>query len=536
MRRSAFLVMVLGLSGLGGPSSVLAYQDQSPAVLRGAQFLRGEARNLQVGESALVGLALVKAELPPNDPGIQACLSKVLPRFAGSSYQPERTGPGGHSIYEAGVTILFLANLDPALYQSQIEAATGYLVSNQMANGAWDYNGRTAGDTSISQYGVLGLWEGENAGAKVSPQVWDRAARWFISTQSADGGWCYHPDEGARLNTLSMTAAGVGSLLICRRQLGSHAQKSSAPISPLLVPIVAETETRTGYRAETTVAAMNAAINRGIAWLSTRFNLTPGPVVGQSVYYGLYGIERVGALADRDMLGGADWFTTGSQFINGSQQPNGAWNANYGAPVNTAWAILFSTKSTAKSLKRIDIRRLGSGTLIGGRGLPQDLTSLTIAGGHVLARPMNGAIDEMLTILEDPRAENADSALAGLMKRYEIEGPKALAPHRERFRKMLRGNDPGIRASAAWLLGRLGETSVAPDLIAALEDPDETVVDQARQGLQLLSRRLEGFGPAPGASLEERQRAAKQWTAWYEATRPGVLDLTTGPRDNRPAP
>ena len=51
--------------------------------------------------------------------------------------------------------------------------------------------------------------------------------------------------------------------------------------------------------------------------------------------------------------------------------------------MNTVWAILFLTKSTAKTIRRITISpKLGAGTLLGGRELPKDLTSMTVAGGR----------------------------------------------------------------------------------------------------------------------------------------------------------
>ena len=48
---------------------------------------------------------------------------------------------------------------------------------------------------------------------------------------------------------------------------------------------------------------------------------------------------------------------------------------------------------------------------------------MTVAGGRVVSRPMNGAIEGMLAVLEDPRAEQADAAVAGLVDRYYREGP-----------------------------------------------------------------------------------------------------------------
>ena len=133
-----------------------------------------------------------------------------------------------------------LANVDPESSRAELGMVAQFLVSRQKPNGSWDYPHRTAGDTSISQYAVLGLWEAENAGATVPGEVWDRAARWFLSTQAPAGSWNYHRDEpGQWPENVSMTAAGVGSLLICQRQLQRYRAMRDAN-NPLLIPLTAE--------------------------------------------------------------------------------------------------------------------------------------------------------------------------------------------------------------------------------------------------------------------------------------------------------
>ena len=184
---------------------------------------------------------------------------------------------------------------------------------------------------------------------------------------------------------------------------------------------------------------------------------------------------------------------------------------------NTVWAILFLTKSTAKTLERIEVKRLGAGTLLGGRGLPKDLSSLTVAGGRVVSRPMNGAVEGMLAVLEDPRAENADSALAGLVARYQAEGPAALRPHKDRFRKLLTDRDPGLRRVAAWALARTGDLDAVPALIDALTDPDESVVVVARRGPA--TAQPEDRRPRPAVPVDPRaapRGRARRWRAWYD--------------------
>ncbi len=508
-----------------------ARAQQLPAVNRAVDYLRSHVQNRNtynsgtgVGESALAALAMIKAEVPLNDPGLAAAIQTIDARFNGTVYRPERSG--GTEVYEAGVVILALANLDAVGRKGQIASAANHIMGKQKANGCWDYDGRTAGDTSISQYAVLGLWEAENAGVTVSPRVWDNAAAWLISTQGPTGGWTYHRDEGSQGDTISMTAAGVGSLLICRRQLAAYKQIVAAQ-NPYLVPLLSEAQ-RARYKTETPDARIVSSIRAGLDWLTKNFTVGENrTVVGPSPYYALYGIERVGALAGRDSLGRVDWYGRGAQYLTSSQAGSGAWNAVHGDVPNTAWGVLFLTKSTTKTIERITVRRLGAGELFGGKGLPRDLSSISEAGGRLIARPMDGAVEGMLSVLEDPRADNADSALAGLLVRYQERGPSALTPFKDRFRRLLADPDPGVRRVAVWALARMGDLAMIPLLAESLRDADAMVVVEAGRGLRLLSRKIEGFGPAEGASPAQRDEAAKAWKGWYESVRPLGADRST---------
>ena len=518
--------LVLGLAAR--PATEAA--DADPVVARGVAYLRGRlATEGGLGESALGALALIKAEVPEEDPALGRVLGAIRSRAAGGLYQPEK-GSGGE-IYEAGVVILALANLDAVKYRPEIDAAAKFLLAQQKPNGSWDYQARTNGDTSISQYAVLGLWEAENAGILVPPSTWDRASAWLLSTQAATGGWAYHRDEGGT-ETVSMTAAGVGSLLICLRQLAPY-RVAEKPVNPLLIPLSNESQ-RKRYVAQTSINSINNGIRTGIAWLASNYTASAPANVGLSPLYALYGIERVGALADQATIGRVDWFGEGRRYLASVQRANGSFDYRFGDVPETAWAVLFLTKSTAKTLKKIQIRRLGSGTLVGGRGLPKDLSQIAVAGGKVIARPMDGAVEGMIAALEDPRVEDASAALAGLIARYGAEGPRALRPHEARFRKMLADPDQGVRRVAAWALARGGDLDAVPSLVKALDDPDEGVAREARLGLQLLGRMVEGYGPVDNAAPEEKARAAERWRAWYESIRPiGVLP--PAPRPEPPA-
>jgi hypothetical protein len=520
--------LVVLLLGLAVSTNGWVLAQQEPAVMSGIQYLRKNYRNNATGQSAMIALAMIKAEVPASDPDLQAYLAKIRARFSSSSFTPEAAS--GFGVYESAACAMALANQDAEGNREWLRMIASFLLSKQNANGSWDYAHRDHGDTSISQYAILGLWESENAGVEIPPSTWDRAATWFMSVQSSAGSWSYHRDETQYPETLSMTAAGVGSLLICQRQLDNY-RNTKRGTSTLLKSLVAESGFGE-YHPANTNAQLDGAIRRGLGWIAANFAPANPQLAGQSPYYMLYGIERIGALADREKIGRVDWYEKGREFITSTQE-GGGWKGMHGNDMNTVWAILFLTKSTQKTLKRVIVKKLGAGTLLGGRELRGDLTAMTVAGGRVVNRPMNGAVEGMLAVLEDPRANQGDAAVSGLVERYYQEGPEVLRPYKVRFRKMVGDRDPGVRRVALWALAHTGDLDVVPTLIEALLDPDDEVMTSAKQGLQLLSRKIDGLGPELGSNPEARRAAAERWREWYNAIKP--LDLE-GQDDDTAAP
>jgi hypothetical protein len=61
-----------------------------------------------------------------------------------------------------------------------------------------------------------------------------------------------------------------------------------------------------------------------------------------------------------------------------------------------------------------------------------------------------------------------------------------------------------------------------PTLIYALTDPDRDVVLEARDALEFVSRRFNGFGPPDEYTDEQRYNAAEAWKSWYRSIHPGA--------------
>ncbi len=73
--------------------SIAVGAESDPAILRGVQYLRGRAAVQKVGEAALIGLALIKADTPPTDPAVAFCVATIRRRL--TSGVMRRSGGAG---------------------------------------------------------------------------------------------------------------------------------------------------------------------------------------------------------------------------------------------------------------------------------------------------------------------------------------------------------------------------------------------------------------------------------------------------------
>jgi hypothetical protein len=71
-----------------------------------------------------------------------------------------------------------------------------------------------------------------------------------------------------------------------------------------------------------------------------------------------------------------------------------------------------------------------------------------------------------------------------------------------------------MRRAAARAAGLRKAKALIPDLLPLLSDADVEVIQAARLSLKALADR--DFGPAPGADLAARDKAAAEWNAWWK--------------------
>ena len=532
-------------------SSVLLGADKGRidnAIGLGKTFLLKEPK--AGPEGTLACYALIKSGIDKQHPAIQKSVEEILAKCRSSKYVP-----GHHYNYEAGIDAMLLEAADPVAYRVQLDAIASFLISTQNANGAWFYqanNKPTSGDTSITQYAILGLWAASRADVDVPTETWERAARWLMRTQLPDGGFAYWPVDpmGGLPNNepsrVTMTAAGTGSLLIIRLVVlgGETFDDGVRPATATRrfgvlerLPDEKRIETPRVKTAPTlTRSALDKSLKVGVGCMAAHFADKSKYHLDRPGYY-YYGVERVAALLDVEKIGTHNWYEEGADELLLKQLSDGGWPGFDSPVVNTALSILFLTKATATVITKPKRAVLvGGGLLIGGRGLPDNLDAVKVKEGQVAERKRQGRVDGLLADLEKSSDAKVEAVQAAVVEAVQLDRPEDLIGQVDRLKKLATDTRVEVRRTAMWALGRTGNISVAPLLIQGLTDADEAVTREASVGLSILSRKPEGCGlpvdPTEGlkedaaddqrkAHLDKwRKDSASLWQKWYLRVRP----------------
>jgi hypothetical protein len=537
------------------------------AIARGAEFLRPQIGEAESGRRALIALALFKSGTPANSPEIGATIAAISRKVSNGEYKPEQD-----HLYEAGVEAMLLADVGgiPEAgtvhpYARELEAIKQYMLVHQLPNGGWDYpQGRPepTGDTSVTQYAMLGLWAAARCGLEVAPDVWLRAIQWHVASQNSDGGFAYYPGktmgDGQGASMLNMTINGIGNTYIAMMHLDpDHLPLLTDPkVKRAATPAAGEKRyggvitavdlsKPAGGDATTTVRPAKAEIppeaaqllSRAYGWLATRFTNHNKTGTGNVTYY-YYSLERMAALANIETIGQANWFDVCADFLVKQQQKDGQWKLSpyYDERIDTCFVLLFLTRSTAKILRRpVPVDPIGSGLTKGHRGGLEDLENLTTDG---TVKKSLGALDDLLKLLENPGDVNLQDVQEQIVEQVQITDRKALIGQKDLLVNYARHPNAEVRRTAIWALGRTDDFSLARLLINALDDPDLGVLIEARNALCWLARKPNGLGePAdphenlPENATEDQKLAAtatwhadlvRKWGTWYLQNRPYV--------------
>lgn len=490
------------------------------AVEKALKYL-GSAKEQRLGGMAVMGLAAYKATSDHQHPVVQSQLDEVLQHVNGDGVLKQQ------DIYSLGIALIFLANIDPQSHTPQIKALIDELAARQKGHGGWGYTHLPTGDTSMTQYAVLGLWEAARAGFDTPLAAWENVANWLLRTQDPSGGFGYQGnDPGTFERTTqnevrhSLTAGGLSSLYLCGDYLGLNlATGPTENLSAALKPVGGAKRRKTGRLSDKVdPQRIDEAQALGANWFNDHWELAP--TTSQYLHYFMYSFERYESF--REAFGGQpesrDWFDGIAQALLKSQSGTGSWASGSGAQVDTAFSVLFLVRSTKKTL--VDAGLLGGGSMVAGRGVPKTDGALRMRGGDIVASPLNAPAAQLLSLVEDASNPESVKAAEGLYALATAADESVLNQHAVQLRKLAGADSPEARMAAVTALGRARNLDNVPTLIFALTDPDTQVVTAALESLRYISRQRPGSTGTVIADETGRKVAIEYWKNWYLAIRP----------------
>ena len=545
VQRSYFALLIAApilIANLAACSGAFAYTPKDPTVqrmvARGIAYLESNPDS-RVGGNAVIALAMVKAGKPWNHPMVVGAAEAIKAKIQAAGGDPANLviDKKDNDVYSIGTSAIFLISYDPSTYREDIEFLLEVLALRQKDHGGWGYVSKPTGDTSMTQYAVLSMWEAHQVGFNIPSSVLDGMATWLIKTQDPGGGFGYQGKVSPGFDPVgqsemrhSMVAAGLGSVFICSDLMGlsRRAQKKEGGLSALepVEPSEQNDAAGTGGSGRKRIASsvdtslIKRAKERGNSWMNANFAIEPAGLM--YVHYYLYALERYCSFREldegkSDRKTGPKWYNAGVEYLRQNQADEGYWYSGSNKPIDTAFAILFLLRSTQKSIQRD--RGFGPGTLVGGRGFPKD-GEVVIRNGQVVAKPLSGPFEHMRLAMNNP--EQGD--LAEAIGRMDELGPKQsqilVTEFAQKLRALVSDPSPDNRIAAVKALGRSGNLENAPILILALDDEDAGVVLEARDGLRRLSRKIGGFGLPDEYNPTEHSQAVKKWRAWYKELQP----------------
>jgi hypothetical protein len=279
------------------------------------------------GSTALALLALLNCGVSADDPLVK----EKLHYLRGLKEDPPQT-------YVKALQTMVFVEVGQAEDWQRIKDNVKWLIDTRIMDNkvlkGWGYphEGSTWTDNSNSQYALLGLWAGRQAGVPIDRVLWEQIKEFYERTQERDGSWNYSKRFPGQPGTLPMTTAGVCGLVIASMELNPGREK----INP------DGTATNCGVYDEI------PAIQKGLGWISNPrvdrldFDLPPG------AFYNMYGIERVGRLSGLRFLGAHDWYREGCKHLIKIQRGDGSWSGprayDQSPAISTSFALLFLSK------------------------------------------------------------------------------------------------------------------------------------------------------------------------------------------------
>lgn len=375
-------------------------QDVQQAIRKGVEFLWTKQHDdgswgsitwqpvsHPLAVTSMATYALMETGVSPENDKLKKALALMEKASTAQTY-----GPTGDSTYTMGFRcqMWLAANLGTHGNYFRVMKRDIDLIVASTPNGDYDYlcSGRPeyAGakrpDNSNSQYALYGVWAGKLNSVAIPKEYWRKVLAYWMGSQNVDGGWGYmNKDEKSRI---MMTAAGLASLYVCFDSLYGDRFLEVGQGQP----------------------EIKRAMDNGLAYLNSDFVASlKDPfkfgVHGWSMYYHLFGIQRVGLAGKIKRFGGADWYQFGANILLRLQSDDGSWPAVDGisSEALTSYALMF----LARGQRPLPMMQLNYGGAWNNR--PHAVSNLFFWVGKALERPCRAQVVKF----EDPEKDWGDS-------------------------------------------------------------------------------------------------------------------------------
>ena len=528
------------LAMLGG-NSAWGFTPESPEVRKliekGLAFL-AQSRSLnqdrRLGAKCLMGLCQLKyyKMLKRDEEGKkQPFVLEALAHCGRAKLAYGRSDTEeGMTNYSLGIALMFLCEVDPVANRQLIEQYVAELMKRQQAWGSWGYQGEQTGDTSQTQYAVLGMWMAQKvAKIDIPIEAQEACAAWLMRTQAPDGGWGYQgqdPGSFSRINqdgiSLSLSAAGCGSLYIMADLLqvtasASEQKERPGPFKTIEGTAPAGTPKKGPLTKKLDPATINQYLTNGDGWFRNNYKIQ----ANTWQHYYMYALERYESfkdLADGKWTDEPKWYDDGVRYLQQSQRADGGWDGQDTPPVATCFAILFLLRSTQKIInQQVD---LGSGVQLGGYSFPPNVANIQEHDGKVVDTEISGEITQVLDLL----AKGDDPNILRMIeesKTIKLDGDVAKRQSEiENLRRLVSEGEPSVRIMAIRTLGRQRGLAHVTKFLFALGDKDARVVLEADKALRFVSRKTNGVGLPDEPTQDDAKAAQAAWKAWYLSVKP----------------
>jgi hypothetical protein len=267
-------------------------------------------------------------------------------------------------------------------------------------------------------------------------------------------------------------------------------------------------------------AGMRASADRGNQWFRNNFKIKQD----QWNYYYLYALERY--MSFQEIARGRQeaepaWYNEAVDYMRSVQTKDGSFDGTSGRPCSTAFAVLFLTRSTQRSIGKIAALEAN---LLGGRDLPKDVSNVRQnEEGEVVKPQIFTDITKLVDALNDPNFTLDEEAMRQVMElpldRFARDQDLV------RMRKMVSAESPAARLVAVRALAQSRQLDNVPLLIYALSDGDNRIKREAEDGLRFISRKFKGFNLPDNPTPADVAAAQNNWKNWYLSIRPDAKFL-----------